>query len=104
MHMKPISVGDLVMVVRGHSCAIEVLGGVPFKVTNILQRTGTGWTCNRCMTPNIAGDVYYGVQGAPVVKGVKRLSDHTSLPITWVKRIPPLEELEGEKRDERITA
>ena len=104
---KPISVGDLVVVVRGHSCVVELLGGVPYKVDGIHRQVGGGWICNRCGTRDIAPEALYGASGHYVPNGTKLLKVGIpvgAIPTQWLKRIPPLGELEGEKRDEEITA
>lgn len=91
-----IGVGDLVMVVRGHSCVLERLGGMPYRVTAIRPQIDGGWTCNACWTRDIAPEQMYGAT----------LSIHTdqrsAIPLGWLKRIPPLSELEGENTKEKI--
>lgn len=84
-----IKVGDLVVVVKPGRCCRNSLGRI-FTVADIERN----WTyCSGCK---------------------KRLSDselvaRSDWPGTWhpvdsLKRIPPLSELEGEKREEEITA
>ena len=96
---EPIKVGDLVMVVRGHPCVVELLGGTPWTVTGFQEPKHGGWHCSRCHMDS-AGPNVIAALGAPSVTGCKR----PVIPITFLKRIPPLSELEGEKRDEEITA
>lgn len=95
---EPIKVGDLVMVVRGHSCVLEHKGGIPFTVTGIKPAIGGGFRCRMCGTRNIASHEYIAAE----------LSFHNhrdcGVPITWLKRIPPLGELDDVKQDEEITA
>lgn len=90
---KPIGVGDLVMVVRWpHSC-INPKGviGTPFRVTGIEQ--GKDW-CARCG------------------KKIERTSLLSALgfdrgariPVEWLKRIDPEEELDDVEREEEIHA
>ena len=87
---KPIQVGDLVMLVRWpheHYPLIPQdvqLGGV-YTVTKI---DSPAW-CSRCREEFGAGGMMDNGYGAP---------------LAWLKRIPPLPELESEKRDEEITA
>ena len=93
---EPIKVGDLVMVVRGHECVMQIAGGVPFTVTALLSPTGGGWHCPVCNKRN-AGPNVVGAEGFRASKG-------RGLPLHWLKRIPPLSELEGEQRKEEINA
>ncbi len=86
---EPIKVGDLVVVVRD-CCDGELLGFVG--EVRLLHTDGL--RCLRC-------GLVSGEHGAIVEF---RQSFHDKLPLSWLKRIPPLEELEGEKRDEEITA
>jgi hypothetical protein len=86
---KPISVGDLVVVVRWAPCGCCL--GLIGKVSRILAPRALK-LCLQCnhewplgtLAPAVVGD--YGV------------------PVAWLKRIPPLDELESEKHDEEITA
>lgn len=98
---EPIKVGDLVMVVRGHSCAMELIGGVPFKVEDIAQVSG--WACNRCNAKG-NGEIHFSASGHNVPKGTKLLWSRGRgyLPLAWLKRIPPIEELEREKLKEKL--
>lgn len=79
---KPISVGDLVMVVRWqHDCVNPLIPlGKPFIVTVIRPTTGR---CSKCgkkyMEPN------FGAEGAS--------EKHALVPLSWLKRIPPPDEL-----------
>ena len=102
---EPIKVGDLVMVVRGHSCAIELIGGVPFTVESIEPQIGGSW-CNRCGERNIAPESLYGATGVPKprVKVMKAKFPKGAMPLEWLKKIPPIGELDDVKRDEEITA
>ena len=88
---EPIKAGDLVRVVRGHECTI----GFMFVVSAILPQRNGGWWCPRCNTRDIARDEKWGAS--------KDGSTH-GIPLPWLKRILPLGELDGEKRDEEITA
>ena len=85
---KPISVGDLVQIVRTdcEESARKVVGLV-YTVGGI----GTeGRHCNWCKQE-------YPASAIALFAGTKR-----GAPLPWLKRIPPLEELEGEKTQEDI--
>lgn len=105
---KPISVGDLVQVVRGHSCLMERVGGYTFTVTDLVPAIGGGWTCGLCGERNIGRSDAYGAAGCPrpptrIHLPYKHLTQGPMcIPVSFLKRIPPLEELEGEKRDEKL--
>jgi hypothetical protein len=82
---KPISVGDLVVVVRWPCCG--AYEGMFRTVAHFFTLHNPH--CEAC--------------GAkPGDQAMAALSPVGSAPIAWLKRIPPLEELEGEKRDEKI--
>lgn len=80
----PISVGDLVQVVRAGCC--EDHTGKVGKVEHAYSGAGN---CPSCGADHL---------GAPSVllDGIPR----AGFRISWLKRIPPLSELEGEKREE----
>ena len=88
MSDKPISVGDLVVVVR--DCCGKYIGR-----TFIVEQMATGEAeCVFCRARfhnvTVAGDA-----------SVASLRDNGNLGIlTWLRRIPPLEELEGVKTEE----
>ena len=92
---KAIAVGDLVMVVRV-CCDLALKHGV---------RMGLPWTViavepsqhGRC--PKCGGNC----PGRWARKSNERFG-WSGAPFSWLKRIPPLDELETEKRDEEITA
>lgn len=82
---EPISVGDLVVIVR--SCCGRLVGRI-FIVGEIeFQRT----RCHKC-----------GWSGGEMHGSLNQ--NWWGVPLSWLRRIPPLSELEGEKRDEEITA
>lgn len=85
--MSDIKVGDLVQVVRGHPCDLGNVGVV------LDIHTWPLWSCPKCgkyeSGPFVGATLHFPFSGAP---------------LSWLKRIPPLSELEGEKRDEEITA
>ena len=90
-----ISVGDLVQVVRGHQCTVERFCGLIFVVAEIVQPRGGGWHCPHCNLdsagPNEpAAGMYVGARN--------------HVPLSYLKRIPPLSELESEQRKEEVGA
>ena len=91
-----ISVGDLVMVVRGHECAVAILGGVPRRVYGFRPQTGGGWVCPSCRKRDIAPSATIG---ARLFQG-----GDSAIPLAWLKKIPPLSELESEQRKEEVGA
>jgi hypothetical protein len=95
---KPISVGDLVMVVRGHECVVAKVGGVPYTVAAIVQKMFGGWYCPLCRTEDHGQSEALGARLVPLHK-----DDGAAIPLGWLKRIPPASELDSEKRDEKLT-
>ena len=89
---EPIKVGDLVVQVRA-CCENEAnrtqTCGIPFIVTAITANIGGCWKCR------FGGKSLLYASGAPKVRLIY---------VGWLKRIPPLSELEGEKRDAEISA
>lgn len=85
---EPIKAGDLVAVVR--DCCGKYLGEHFHAAPLPSGYTGDAY-CEACKA-TVSGP-YWGLQG---YKGGR--------PASWLKRIPPLDELEGEKHDEEITA
>lgn len=93
------------MVIRGHSCVMELLGGMTYRVSELFPQQGGGWTCNRCGTRDLAPESPYGAGGNPWIPGMtKGHGPYGGIPVTWLKRIPPIEELETEKRMENANA
>ena len=88
---KPISVGDLVAIVR--SCCIPFRDGVTIFRVESMRPDRAASVCKHCAKEfpreTYACDTSFPRGGAP---------------LSWLKRIPPLSEIEGEKRDEEITA
>lgn len=85
---EQIKVGDLVQVVRPARCGCPtIIGGYVFRVDEIRKVAGC---CTKCGAKVPVEQTAWGDQGA--------------VSIWRLKRIPPLDELEGEKRDEEITA
>lgn len=85
---EPIKVGDLVMVVRV-CCTAYMDGAGPIFRVHKIHGVGRGSTCAYCgaMLPNTDR----ATEGALV-----------GVPLPWLKRIPPLSELESEKHKEDL--
>lgn len=88
---KPISVGDLVQVVRWPCCGISV--GYIYVVDRFAPVSSS--RCSSCKAEVPSGS--YAESAIDPSDGKR-----WSTPIPWVKRIPPLSELEGEKTQEDI--
>jgi len=91
---KPISLGDLVMIVR--ACVPQLQGWI-FVVNEFHYREATD--CSWCggdhkETFAVAKEPYANLQGDLCY----------AAPISWLKRIPPLEELEHAEDHDEITA
>ena len=91
MSDKPISVGDLVMVVRGHQC----YAGYTFTIVRPNDGTFSGILCPVC-------DKYVWDSGPQAY--LKGKEAPGNLPIAWLKRIPPLDESEDVPTGEEIAA
>lgn len=87
---EPIKVGDLVMVLRGCCVNRDTFIG---EIRRVDDRFTSGGRCFQC------GADYSGEPGA-VLDGI----DVTTFHVSWLKRIPPLSELESEKTKEELTA
>lgn len=97
MSDRPIQAGDLVIVVRGHICLLNKFGGVPFRVSRIISQFGGGWLCPVCWQGDIAQDAKLGAQ----LEGL-HVDPHSGIPCGWLRRIPPIEELEGQRTEEKL--
>jgi len=86
---KPISEGDLVRVFRSHCQGFEKeAGGVMFVVEKIrVLRNPWCWHCQTRIPSEAAAE-----------------SGEWSIPLQFLRRVPPLDELEGEKRTEELVA
>jgi hypothetical protein len=98
---KPIGVGDLVMMVRGHECLFQRSAGVPFTVRKIVAPMGGGWTCNYCNLRNAGPNV-------PAATGIKVIDTQgrwnvAGIPVSWLIRIDSTE-LETEHTEDEVTA
>lgn len=89
MNDKPISVGDVVVVLREHCPTDGVLGAIG-KVMAIHQHNLV-WLHCKCGAAFDAGGYH------------AELAKDSYHPVAWLKRIPPLDQLEVEKRDEKLT-
>lgn len=87
---QSIRVGDVVQVVRWPCCG--VLLGYVFTVGSINQFPGE-WRCCHCKAIAPNGEWAVSAEDAVNVGG------H----ITWLKRIPPLDELDGKKSEDEMT-
>ena len=87
---KPISVGDLVQVFRPKLCCGNGGDGIGqiFSVAKLFERASSCPFCGRSTR---------GVHAYAITHDRGYL-------VGRLKRIPPLEELEGEKRDETVSA
>jgi hypothetical protein len=90
---EPIKVGDLVVMVRGHECVYCVAGGIPFVVTRFAPRLDKVWHCSKCCQDVAASKDAVNFRGG-----------RPRIPISWLKRIPPLEELDDVKESEELHA
>lgn len=97
---ESIQVGDMVVMVRGHDCLYQRKAGVPFVVTGFVRPKGGGWTCGYCKQRSVGADE----PGALGLLSKKKVTEYSApaIPISWLKRIPPLAELESEKTQEDI--
>lgn len=92
MSDKPISVGDLVQVIGSHcgkSGALGIIRTVEGFKSSSCRCTGCGFVVNEELVAVLEGP-------APWSKW--------HIPVRYLKRIPPLDELESEKNKEELTA
>lgn len=101
MSDKPIQPGDLVMMVRGHSCLLKAWAGIPFVVAEIVQPRGGGWTCGRCNARGVAGDEPAATGFKP--RGKVPEGDTPGVPLSWLVRIDPPTQSESVERAEEMT-
>ena len=87
-----IEVGDLVMVVRGHSCNLETYGGIVFTVLAIVSVSKNIWKCYNGHSVDIGR------------KFVVQVEESIGLPIDWVKKISPIPEPDSVENREELTA
>ena len=85
---KPISVGDLVVVVRPcKACGDTRWLGDTFRVSEFF----TSREPSLCCGEESAGEVYACAEG-----------EDEGMPLRELKRIPPLDELEGQRTEENL--
>jgi hypothetical protein len=90
MSDKPISVGDMVVVVKPSECCGDTRNiGWIFRVDNMMGGANYCGICKKDWGESL--DLWPN-------------GSRWSVPIQNVKRIPPLSELEGERREEEIPA
>lgn len=89
----PIGVGDLVVVVRStHACTDDTLGKI-FTVLEILS-VDQGAHCGRCLRTIIPPGTAFATFNF----------ERGGAPISWLRRIPPLAELEPTMHAETVEA
>lgn len=86
---EPISIGDLVVVVKA-CCSKLTESGSAFGTVGTVVGFNTG--DSRCPHCNWNAHITWA-----------ELDSGHEAYVAWVKRIPPLSELEGEQRDEKLT-
>lgn len=94
MSDKPLEVGDLVKVV--HSCCTPFVAGSPVFVISSFYQIPLGCTaqcifCKRDITDNVMA--WDGLAS----------NERPGYPISWLKRIPPLDESEDVLTDEELS-
>lgn len=89
MSDRPIQAGDLVVVVKNHCTDNGV--GLIFRLGKIDENDS--FHCRHCRTR---------LPQYPLLAPISLPYGICWVPLEWLKRIPPLSELEGEKRDEPI--
>lgn len=88
---EPIKVGDLVCVVRDKCCGRRL--GLTFVVGEIWDGGKRKGSCFYC-----------GFKPREAIACSDNSPDSLGAPLSWLKRIPPLSELESEKREEKEPA
>lgn len=92
--MSDIKVGDLVMVVRTCcSVSAERVMGALFTVSHIGNELAK---CSGCGATDFGGLFAFSSEKY----GKRRIADMA--PISWIKRIPPLSELEGQNEKKEL--
>ncbi len=90
MSDRPIRVGDLVVQIKT-CCEPDEFVGIPFVVEKLVFCSAP---CSEC------GDSYSGLH---VYEQEDEDWFEAWIPIHWLKRIPPLSELESEKSEDCLT-
>ena len=94
---KPISVGDLVMVVRGHECVVNLKGGIPYRVKGFSMQKNGGWMCGECGSKDLAVNDLVAAILWQVIPG-------NGIPLSWLKRIDPDALTDDVQTKEELTA
>jgi hypothetical protein len=92
--MSAIKAGDLVMMVRGHECAMESVGYIPFVVTGFASPWGGGWECPKCGQRSA---------GPNEVAAIGWFSKRIRIPISWLRKIEPPAIPETTERETEVT-
>lgn len=92
---KPISVGDLVVVVKPKPCCGKGKPALGFVFRVLEIRKSKGLHCSGCGKQDAE-------QSLIAVSGEKHGKNQMVYEIYRLKRIPPLDELEGEKTQENL--
>lgn len=97
---EPIKAGDLVIVVR--DCCGNSLGRIAtVEQTNPADDWAALWQCGVCRATLKSA---MSLVRLPEISAAPEKPSRGWWPTAWVKRIPPLSELEGENRKEELTA
>ena len=91
MSDRPIQAGDLVVVVMG--CDKNAFGMI-FKVREIYER--------HAPLPCVFCNQKHSGKYAGAERPFGGIKHYTRAPLNWLKRIPPLEELEGKRSEEKL--
>jgi hypothetical protein len=92
---EPIKVGDLVAVKK--ACCIAMMAHPIFTVGGFESFQGWRIVCRSCLQT-------FPDASFATVAGARNSEGEFHVPISWLKRIPPLSELDDVKHDEEITA
>ena len=93
---EPIKVGDLVRIVKNHGCTLDrPHRGIGFITTVERIERAFAYHCKGC------DEVVRELNGHMLMYGRTSIGPGY-YPLAWVKRIPPLSELEGEKQKEDL--
>ena len=87
MSDRPIQVGDLVQIVRGTRCCNKP--GHVGLIYTVTRMKSSKWHCSHCNSE----------ESELLVAGVGHMNGYE---MSRLKRIPPLEELEGEKTEKDL--
>lgn len=88
---RPIQVGDLVQVVKPPRCGCTTTLGLIFKVQGFEIVTGSCGTCRKYPSRDLLAE-----SGIPSDRGTYGFEPFR------LKRIPPLDELEGQRTEETL--